>query len=143
MAQVFSTKKIILIAISVILILTPFVMLWYGCFSRDSFSLDINANEIYSAHVIGPGEITCRNEIQRIVRRLNSYRLTVINPSEAIVIGATPRASLTLFDEYGYSKWVVVMRGERQIQIAQTENTELIGWHRIRGLRGWFAPGAF
>jgi len=141
---VISTSKIKFIVI--ILIIVLLVMFWHGCFSRNSFSLEIIADEVYSIagfrYGVGDRYITCRNEIQRIVRRLNSYRLTPMEPSEIVVMGETPRVSMVLFDEGGYRGWVIVMRGERQMQIAQTPvgYEGLRDWHRIRGFRGWFAP---
>ena len=151
--MILTKKRFIFVAVvlTVVLIISIlFVMLWHGCFRSYDFRLNINSNDVYrivSYQYGGAGgrDTTCRNEIQRVVRRLNSYRLTLLKLDEIIEMGETPRAAMTLFGEDGYRLWVLVMRGERQLQIAQTpvEYEGLRDLHRIRGLRGWFAPRAF
>lgn len=144
--MILTKKRFIFLAVvlTVVLIISIlFVMLWHGCFRSYDFRLNINSNEIYRMRAYGRGEITCRSEIQRIVRRLNSYRLTYIEPGEGISLGETPLGALYLYDENGYLKWLFVMRGIKQVQIARTpvDSDVLPDWYRIRGLRGWFAAG--
>jgi hypothetical protein len=145
--QVFSTKKAKFII--VILIVTLLVMIWFGCFSIDSFNLRINADKVYRIEVngviTGMRNVVNRVEIQRIVRRSNSYLLTEGTSPGWMPGGETPNLELRFIDFNENVKWQISIFPVGHIMLTgtRTENTGLGGWHRVRGLRGWVITGAF
>ena len=146
MAQVFSIKKIILIVI-IIIIATLSVMLWYGCFFGYDFRFDISTVEIYRIEVWdsirGDRVITNRSEIQRIVRRLNSYSLIEGVEHGWMPGGETPGLELRFLDlNEDVTLQIAMWVGYIMVTGSCAENAGLRGWHRIRGVRGWFAPRA-
>jgi hypothetical protein len=146
-AQVFSTK-IIKVTVA-ILIVTMLVMVWFGCFSSSSFRLEINADEVYRIEVCGAiterRNVVNKVEIQRIVRRLNSYLLTEGRSPGWMPGGETPSLELSFIDVNENVKWQIAIFQVGHIMLtgARTENTGLRGWHQVRGLRGWLITGAF
>jgi len=130
-------RKLLIILISLTLATTLFT----GCFGRGGHSLNIDASEIYriSGHW-NPrrpsyGDITDRNTINSIVEHLNSFSLT---DGEIIIGGETPDVYLLFFDSEDNEKFRIAM-WHQVIRADGSYFGDLGGFHRISGLRGWYA----
>ena len=113
----------------IVAVLITSVALLFRWLSMDSYSLEIDPDEVYriiwsSFLRTGIHEVTERDEIEEIVRHLNAWRLINRTPHRGDIGSETPDMSIGFYDENGNRKLYVSVRETGHIRLAGI-------WHQI------------